>query len=107
METALVGGPAMHPSDFADDTTLYCTLAGMLYAELQKCSDPALEKLLNPFGLVLPLDSRSLTVRHCLETIVKNTLENMGIIGSGSAHGLLIRSKPAALELQDDESVIQ
>lgn len=97
----------MNPRDFADDTTLYCTLAGMLYAELQKCSDPALERLLNPLGLALPLDSRSLAVRCCLEKLVMNTLENMGIIGTGSAHGLLIRNKPAALELQDNEAVIQ
>lgn len=97
----------MNPADFADATTLYCTLAGMIYRQLQKSTDPALVKALNPNGLVLPFDSRSLAVKHVWETVVKNALENMGIIGSGTAHELHIRKKPAALELEDSESVIQ
>lgn len=96
----------MHPSDFADDQTLYLTLTGMIYRQLQRCSDPALEKALNLNGLCLPFDARSSAVRSCWETIVKNALENMGIIGSGSVHELHLRTKPAADELpQDRESI--
>lgn len=72
----------MNPRDFADDQTLYCTLAGMIYRQLQRCSDPALEKALNPLGLVLPFEARSAAVRNTWETLVKNALEGMGIIGS-------------------------
>lgn len=97
----------MNPRDFADDQTLYCTLAGMIYRQLQRCSDPALEKALNPLGLVLPFEARSAAVRNTWETLVKNALEGMGIIGSGTARDLHIRKKPAALELEDDEAVIQ
>jgi hypothetical protein len=107
IQQALLEDRAMHPRDFADDQTLYLTLAGMIYRQLQKCSDPALEKALNPFGLVLPYEARSAAVRNCWETVVKNALEGMGIIGSGSARDLHIRTKPAALELEDNESVIQ
>jgi hypothetical protein len=96
----------MHPREFADDQTLYLTLAGMLYRQLQKSSDPALEKALNPNGLVLPFEQRSAAVRNVFESICKKTLENMGITGNGTAHELLIRTKPAADELpQDQESI--
>lgn len=95
----------MNARDFADDQTLYLTLAGMLYRQLQRCSDPALVKALNPNGLVLPFDARSAAVRHIWETAVKNALENMGITGSGSARDLHIRMKPAALELEESDSI--
>lgn len=97
----------MNPRDFADDQTLYCTLAGMIYRQLQRCSDPALEKALNPLGLVLPFEARSAAVRNVWETVVKNALQNMGINETGSARDLHTRTKPAALELEDNESVIQ
>jgi hypothetical protein len=41
-------------------------------------------------------------VRNVWETVVKQALENMGIIGSGTAHDLHIHTKPAALELELD-----
>lgn len=95
----------MHTRDFADDETLYLTLAGMIYDRLRKSSDPAREKALNPFGLVLQFEERSVSVKTFWETVCKEALEGMGIIGSGSVHNLRIRTKPA-LEL-DSESVIQ
>lgn len=94
----------MHPSEFADDQTLYLTLAGMIYDRLRKSPDPAREKALNPYGLVLPFDERSSQVKHFWETVCKEALEGMGIIGRGSVHDLRIRTKPA-LE-PDNESVI-
>lgn len=96
----------MHPTNFADDETLYLTLAGMIYDRLRKSSDSAREKALNPYGLVLPFEQRSAAVRNVWEKVCKEALESMGIIGSGSVHDLRIRTKPA-LELQDDEAVIQ
>lgn len=95
----------MHPAEFADDTTLYLTLAGMIYDRLRKSSDPAREQALNPYGLVLPFGERSTATKHFWETVCKEALEGMGIIGSGSVHDLRIRTKPA-LE-PDNESVIQ
>jgi hypothetical protein len=96
----------MHPADFADGPTLYVTLAGMIYDQLRKCADPALDKALNPWGLVLPYEQRSAAVRHVWESAVKNALENMGILGSGSARELHIRHKPAAEELDPDDDAI-
>lgn len=96
----------MHPAEFADDQTLYLTLARMIYDRLRKSSDPATEKALNPYGLVLPFSDRSAAVRNVWETVVKQALENMGIIGFGTAHDLHIHTKPAALELEDGEAVI-
>jgi hypothetical protein len=95
----------MHASDFADEQTLYLTLAGMVYDRLRKSSDPAREKALNPFGLVLSFDERSVSVKTFWETVCKEALEGMGIIGSGSVHNLRIRTEPALKP--DDESVIQ
>jgi hypothetical protein len=95
----------MNPADFADDETLYLTLAGMIYDRLCKSSDPAREKALNPYGLVLPFEQRSAAVRNVWETVCKEALEGMGIIGSGSVHGLRIRTKPA-LDHRDGEAII-
>jgi hypothetical protein len=96
----------VQPSEFADDQTLYLTLAGMIYQRLQKSADPALEKALNPLGLVLPFEERSAAVRNVWETACKEALEGMGIIGSGSMHELRIRKKPAADELAGDRDSI-
>ena len=96
----------MHPSDFGDPNTLTCTLAAMLYKQLQKSHDPALTKALNEFGLVLPWEQRSAAVRNVWETVVRQALENMAIIGD-TAHELRIYNRPAALDLQDGEAVIQ
>lgn len=95
----------MNPADFSDETTLYCTLARMVYDRLRKSSDPATEKALNPYGLALPFSDRSAAVRNVWETVVKQALENMGIIGSGTAHDLHIHTKPAALELEESDSI--
>lgn len=88
---------------FADDTTLYCTLARMLYDRLRKRqgTDVA-DKALNPFGMVLPYEQRSAQVRHWWETLVKDTLTDMAIIGD-NARGLHIHSTPAARELSTDD----
>jgi hypothetical protein len=87
---------------FADDTTLYCTLARMLYQHLRKrLSDDVADKALNPFGMVLPYEQRSAAVRHWWETLVKDTLEDMGVIGD-NARDLHIHTTPAADELSSD-----
>jgi|GEM_PF-3044477 len=96
----------MHPTDFADDETLYLTLAGMIYDRLRKSADPAREKALNPYGLVLPFEQRSAAVRNVWETVCKEALEGMGIIASGVVNGLRVRTKPAADELPNDEEAI-
>jgi hypothetical protein len=87
---------------FADDTTLYCTLARMLYDRLRKRigSDVA-DKALNPLGMVLPYEQRSAAVRHWWESLVKDTLTSMGVIGD-SVSNLHIHSTPAADELEGD-----
>jgi len=87
---------------FADDTTLYCTLARMLYDRLRKRigSDVA-DKALNPLGMVLPYEQRSAAVRHWWETLVKDTLTSMGVIGD-NARDLHIHTTPAADELSSD-----
>ena len=89
-------------NNFADDTTLYCTLARMLYDRLRKRrgTDVA-DKALNPFGMVLPYEQRSTAVRHWWETLVKDTLESMGVIGD-NARDLHIHSTPAADEMPSD-----
>jgi hypothetical protein len=96
----------MHPADFADPDTLTCTLAAMLYKALQRSHDPAITKALNECGLVLPWEQRSAAVRNVWETAVRQALENMAIIGD-TAHELRIYHRPAALDLQDNEAVIQ
>lgn len=97
----------MHPADFSDPETLYCTLARMLYTELQKSQDRQLEKAMNPMALVLPWDKRSAKTRHFWETMVKKALEDMGIIGD-TAHGLIISHVPASRELErDTESIFE
>lgn len=89
-------------NQFSDDTTLYCTLARILYDHLRRRigSDVA-DKAFNPFGMVLPYEQRSAQVRHWWETVVKDTLEDMGIIGD-NACDLHIHTKPAADELSGD-----
>lgn len=87
---------------FADDTTLYCTLARMLYDRLRRrIGTDVADKALNPFGMVLPYEQRSAVVRHWWETLVKDTLTDMGIIGD-NARGLHNHTKPAADELEGD-----
>jgi hypothetical protein len=89
-------------NQFSDDTTLYCTLARMLYDRLrQRLGTDVADKALNPFGMVLPYEQRSAQVRHWWETLVKDTLESMGIIGD-NARDLHIHSTPAADELEGD-----
>ena len=95
----------MHLIDFGHPDTLTCTLAAMIYRQLQRSPDPARTKALNEFGLVLPWEQRSATVRNVWETAVREALEGMGIIGDG-LRDLRIHHKPAALELQDGEAVI-
>jgi hypothetical protein len=102
----LIEDRTMHPADFADDETLYLTLAGMIYDRLRKSPDPAREKALNPYGLVLPFEQRSASFRFVWETVCKEALLSMGIIGSGSVNGLRVRTKPAADELPNDEEAI-
>jgi hypothetical protein len=81
---------------FADDTTLYCTLARMLYDRLRKrIGGDVADKALNPFGMALPWEQRSPQVRHWWETLVKDTLTSMGVIGD-SVSNLHIHSTPAA-----------
>jgi len=54
-------------NNFADDTTLYCTLARMLYDRLRKrLGTDVADKALNPLGMVLPYEQRSAAVR-CAE----------------------------------------
>jgi len=96
----------MHPREFADDTTLYCTLAAAIYRQLQRSADPARTKALNEFGLVLPWDQRSAAVRNVWETAVCEALKSMAVIGD-SVDDLRIYYRPAALEFEDGESVIQ
>ncbi len=96
----------MKPADFAEDDTLTCTLAAMIYRQLQKSPDSARSKAMNEVGLVLPWEQRSAAVRNFWETAVRQALESMGIIGD-SVRDLRIYNKPAALELHDSESVIQ
>ena len=96
----------MHPADFADADTLTCTLAAMLYRQLQKSPDPARTKALNEFGLVLPWEQRSAAVRNVWEMAVREALESMGVIGD-EVRDLHVYNRPAALELQDGEAVIQ
>jgi len=89
-------------NNFADDTTLYCTLARMLYDRLRKrLGTDVADKALNPLGMVLPYEQRSAAVRHFWETLVKDTLESMAIIGN-NARDLHIHSTPAAAELEGD-----
>jgi hypothetical protein len=90
-------------NQFSDDTTLYCTLARMLYDRLRKRigSDVA-DKALNQFGMVLPYEQRSAQVRHWWETLVKDTLTSMGVIGD-SVSDLHINTTPAARELSTDD----
>jgi hypothetical protein len=88
---------------FADDTTLYCTLARMLYQRLrQRLGDDVADKALSPFGMVLPYEQRSVAVRHWWETLVKDTLTSTGIIGD-SVRDLRIHTTPAARELSTDD----
>jgi lauroyl/myristoyl acyltransferase len=96
----------MHPADFADADTLTCTLAAMLYRQLQRSSDPARTNALNEFGLVLPWEQRSAAVRNVWESVVRQALESMAVIGDG-VRDLRIYTKPAALELEDGDTVIQ
>jgi hypothetical protein len=95
----------MHPADFADADTLVCTFSLMLYQSLQAVHDEALDKAMNPLGLVVPWEMRSAKVRNCWETVVRRAFQNMAIIGD-TAHGLRILKKPAALELQDNEAIM-
>jgi hypothetical protein len=87
---------------FGDDTTLYCTLARMLYQHLrQRIGDDVADQALNPFGMVLPYEQRSAAVRHWWETLVKDTLTSMGVIGD-SVSRLHIHTTPAASEMPSD-----
>jgi hypothetical protein len=87
---------------FADDTTLYCTLARTLYDRLrQRLGDDVADQALNPFGMALPYEQRSAQVRHWWETLVKDTLTDMGVIGN-NARDLRIHTTPAAAELEGD-----
>ena len=89
-------------NQFSDDTTLYCTLARMLYDRLrQRIGDAVANKALNPFGMVLPYEQRSAAVRHWWETLAKDTLEGMGVIGD-SVRDLHIHTTPAAGEMPSD-----
>ena len=97
----------MHPADFSDPETLYCTLARMIYARIRKSQDPQRDKAMNPMGLVIPWDDRSAKTRHFWETVVREALESMGIIGD-TAHELIISQIPARLELdRDRESIFE
>jgi hypothetical protein len=96
----------MNPTNFGDPDTLVCTLSAMLYKALQRSQDPALEKAMNPLGLVLPWECRSAQVRNFFETTIRATLQDMSIIGD-SVRDLHIYNRPAALELEDGEAVIQ
>jgi hypothetical protein len=87
---------------FADDTTLYCTLARMLYDRLRKrIGDDVADKALSPFGMVLPYEQRSAQVRHWWESLVKDTLTSMGVIGD-NVRDLHINTTPAASEMPSD-----
>jgi hypothetical protein len=87
---------------FADDTTLYCTLARMLYDRLrQRIGDDVADKALNPFGMALPYEQRSAQVRHWWETLAKDTLESISVIGD-SVSDLHLNTTPAARELPSD-----
>jgi hypothetical protein len=89
-------------NQFADDTTLYCTLARMLYDRLRKrLGDDVADKALNPLGMALPYEQRSAAVRHWWETLVKDTLTSMGVIGD-SVTDLHISTTPAANEMPSD-----
>jgi len=96
----------MYPADFADADTLTCTLAAMLYRQLQKSADPVRSKALNEFGLVIRWEERSAAVRNFWEAAMLEALKSMGIIGD-SVRDLHVYNRPAALELQDGEAVIQ
>jgi hypothetical protein len=96
----------MNPANFGDPDTLVCTLSAMFYKALQRSQDEALEKALNPLGLMVPWPMRSAQVRNFFETTIKTALQDMSIIGD-TAHELHIYNRPAALELQDGEAVIQ
>jgi hypothetical protein len=95
----------MHPAEFADDETLVCTLAAAIYRQLQRSQDPSRTKAMNEFGLVLPWEQRSAAVRNVWEAACLAALESMGIIGD-EVRDLRIYTKPAALELEDNESVL-
>lgn len=94
----------MNPADFGNADTLTCTLAAMLYKALQRSQDPSLEKALNPLGLMVPWHMRSAKVRNVWEKAVRKALEDMSIIGD-TAHDLHIHNKPAALELEESDSI--
>lgn len=96
----------MNPANFGDPDTLVCTLSAMLYKALQRSQDLARTKALSEFGLVLPWEQRSAAVRNVWETAVRQALESMAIIGD-TAHELRIYHRPAALDFQDGEAVIQ
>jgi hypothetical protein len=90
-------------NQFSDDTTLYCTLARTLYQHLRtRLGDDVADKALSPFGMVLPWDERPAAVRHWWESLVKDTLESMGVIGD-SVSNLHINTTPAAAELSTDD----
>jgi hypothetical protein len=90
-------------NQFSDDTTLYCTLARMLYDRLRRrLGDDVADKALSPFGMVLPYEQRSAAVRHWWETLVRESLESMGVIGD-SVSNLHINTTPAADELSTDD----
>lgn len=95
----------MNAADFGDADTLTCTLAAAIYKQLQKSPDPARTKALNEFGLVLPWEQRSAAVRNVWETAVRQALESIAVIGD-EVRELHIYTKPAALELGDNESVL-
>jgi hypothetical protein len=89
-------------NNFADDTTLYCTLARTLYQRLRKrLGDDVADKALNPFGMALPYEQRSAAVRHWWESLMKDTLTSMGVIGD-SVRDLRINTTPAADEMPSD-----
>lgn len=92
-------------NNFAETDTLVCTMAAMIYRQLQKNGDPTRTKALDECGLVLPWDQRSAKVRHVWESAVRSALDSMGITGDGKIDGLRIYTTPAAAELADEESV--
>lgn len=96
----------MHPADFSDPTTLYCTLAAAIYRRLQASQDQARSKALNEMGLVIRWEDRSAKTRHFWETAIREALQDMSIIGD-EVRDLHIHARPAALELEDGEAVIQ
>jgi hypothetical protein len=75
----------------------------MLYDRLRtRLGTDVADQALSPFGMVLPYEQRSAAVRHWWETLVKDTLTSMGVIGD-NARGLHIHSTPAARELSTDD----